>query len=93
MLVHERGLFAIFEKLRTKSGIYTQTDFKKLPDGTITKSEEKKATTELGELLLCFYCTSIWVGLVVAKFNPINALSYSAMAIVTEKITSEWKSR
>lgn len=51
---------------------------------------ERKATNELAKLFNCPYCLSLWLGLLVSKFRPLEALAISGGAtmlyIVDEKI-------
>lgn len=89
LLVRERGLFAVFERIREWAGVYPQTDFEKDEFGHITKHEQQKADNELGQLFLCLWCMSFWVGLVIAKGNFLNALVYSAGAIVIEGLVND----
>lgn len=86
MLVHERGPFAIFKGLR---------DSQLVPDAEYIKADPNHQAipvtlTELGQLLACVWCLSVWVApllMVVDRFAPrlIDALAISAGAIWVNK--------
>lgn len=82
LLVRERGPYAVLERLREAAGVHIETDFQTDANGALIKIEQQKADTELGQLFLCLWCCSLWVGLVVAKGNILNALTFSAGAIL-----------
>lgn len=84
LLVRERGPYAVFERLRATAGIYTETSAETV-NGQLVMTEQSKADTELGQLFLCLWCCSFWVGLIVAKGNILNALVFSAGAIVINR--------
>lgn len=55
-----------------------------------TMHGERAATNELAKLFNCPYCLSLWLGLIVSKFKPLEALAISGGAtmlyILDEKI-------
>jgi hypothetical protein len=87
LLVREDGPVDVFAKLRTFMGV--RYDEYSVPYGT----------NVIGSLLLCVWCTSIWVAFFVALLEkPTNilkllqrTLALSAMAIIIDEVTSEHK--
>jgi len=76
MLVHERGLFGVFTRLRVFIGAETND-----------ASQIGKPSNELGQLFLCVWCMSIWVGAIAAYLahRPIWVIMvYSAVAVLAQ---------
>lgn len=88
LLVKERGLFAIFERLRTWAGVYAESSADTI-NGQLVIFEQPKADSELGQLFLCVWCMSFWIGLLLAKGHVLDALAYSAGAIVIESMVKQ----
>lgn len=68
LLVHEAGPYDIFHRVRKMAGI------------TFDKESNKIADGELGRMLLCPWCTSLWVGLgltVLYAISPPLSLYFS----------------
>lgn len=75
LLHSETGPFEVFARIRGLAGI-SYDEFSK-----------PVAITEVGKALLCFWCTSLWVGVATAlvlKKSPIQGLAYSGGAILLE---------
>jgi hypothetical protein len=60
MLVNERGILAISERIRTLAGVYTVTKQHTLPGGQQYESAECAGDNELAKMLCCVWCTSVW---------------------------------
>lgn len=74
LLVNEAGLFSVFARLRRAAGVRTDNTGRKYADN------------ELGELLTCVWCMSIWTAglvLICERFAPriVDVLALSAAAI------------
>lgn len=83
MLVNERGPFAVFKRLR-------EAQMKKRAPNDYHGYTSEKAFTELGQLLACVWCLSVWVApllMVVDRFAPriVDALAISAGAILANR--------
>lgn len=72
----EIGPFDFLEKIRDFAGIYYD-------------EHSECQGPAIGKALCCIWCTSVWVGLVFAKGNPIKALAYSAGAILFNKVVKD----
>jgi hypothetical protein len=66
------------------------------PFDIIIRFRKLLGNSVLGKLMDCFYCLSVWIGLVFALFIGKNAvqvvmltLFYSGAAILAEKITNK----
>ena len=70
----EQGPFEILGRFRSWAGV------------RYDEYSEPYGVTEAGKALSCFYCTSVWVGLVIGRGNPVKALAYSAGAILVRAI-------
>jgi Protein of unknown function (DUF1360) len=71
MLVYETGPWFIFTKIRAKTGILHDEDGH--PIGW-----------PIGNMLKCFYCTSVWVAIVIYLWAPVQVqaiLAISGVAI------------
>lgn len=83
-IVRERAPFAVMEKIRAWVGAYPVI----IPD---YNTGELPKQSELGYLLGCVWCISIWVGLIAClllHFPLWYALPFSAVAIAyDEKIS------
>lgn len=87
LLVHEDGPFEMFLRLRYAAGI------------RYDDLSQPYATTFLGELLLCLWCASVWVGFAFAMLYlfapplvwqiPAWSLALSALAIFIQKFHEE----
>ncbi len=76
LCVNEAGPFDMFEKFREVIGI-------ELDEFSLVVGSNMFA-----QAFTCFWCASIWVGLLVAiihRDNPLKALAYSAGAICIER--------
>jgi hypothetical protein len=74
LFVDERGPFDIFGKIRDLAGI------------KYDEYSRPCADTEIGKALLCPWCTSVWVGTVIARGNLIKGLAYSAGALLIGRL-------
>ncbi len=70
----EDGPFDVFARLRDAVGV--RYDEYSRPTGA----------NVVAKGLSCFWCTSVWAGLFVARGNVIKALAYSAGAILIQEI-------
>jgi hypothetical protein len=70
----ERGPFDLFGKLRELVGVYYD------------EYSQCQGKNELAKALCCVWCTSVWVGLILARGKVIRGLAYSAAAIVVERL-------
>lgn len=82
LLVHERAPFAMLTKFRRAIGI------------RYDRHSNIVASNELGELFLCVFCLSVWVGILIAflhyrdwAFIPYG-LAYSAISCLLERVAS-----
>lgn len=73
LLSQERGPYDLLGKLRDWAGVYYD------------EQSACQGKTELASALCCIWCTSFWVGLLLARGNPVKALAYSAGAILLDK--------
>ena len=88
LLVREDGPSDVFAKLRTISGV--KYDKYSIPRGT----------NFVSSLLLCVWCTSIWIAVIIAALDrPVNiltfirrALALSSGAILLDEII-DWAGR
>lgn len=65
LLVNERGLLAIGERVRTLAGVYTVTKQHTLPGGQAYESTECAGDNEVARMLCCVYCASFWLAVVM----------------------------
>ena len=63
MLVNERGAFGVTEWIRNRVGVLTRLD----------EHGRAYSPNELGKLLECVYCTSVWVALPFALILGVYA--------------------
>lgn len=86
LLNREAGPAHLFEKLRYKMGV------------RYDEASEPYATTNLAEGVLCFWCSSVWSGAVIAGLAaltgairwrdiPLTVLAISTGAILVEELT------
>lgn len=86
LLHREEGPAHLFEKLRYKMGV------------RYDEHSQPYATTNLAEGVLCFWCSSVWSGAIVAGLAaligairwrdvPLTALAISTGAILVEELT------
>jgi hypothetical protein len=78
-LLHgEDGPWEIFAKLRDLAGIRYNEYSRPVSD------------SQVGKMLLCFWCTSIWAAIIIAildrRFDPVEILAHSAGAILIEQV-------
>jgi hypothetical protein len=87
LLSAERGPYAMFEKIRTWCGVrYTVV-------GGIETADSDK---EIGKLILCPWCSSVWLGAIASIFylwKPVVVwvalpLALSAVAIIADRIVN-----
>ncbi len=78
LLHHEMGPWEVFAKVRDLAGI------------RYNEYSEPISDSQIGKMLLCFWCTSIWAALIVAvldrRFNLVEILAHSAGAILIEQV-------
>ena len=82
MLVDEEGPFGVFVKLRAVTGL-------KYDEHSVAYG-----TNIFSKILSCLWCTSVWVGFIVALFtNPVyihtfllNSFAFSAGAIIIDSL-------
>lgn len=84
MVVQERGLFGVFERLRNafEQGATSETGIH------IPPLKTNFLKTEVHELLACVWCMSVWVSTlaVLLAGKPVwYILSYSAMAVLCQE--------
>jgi hypothetical protein len=75
LLHSEIGPFEVFARIRDLAGI------------SYDEFSQPVASSEFGKALLCFWCTSLWVGVATAlvlKKNPLRGIAYSGGAILIE---------
>ena len=85
LFVEEQGPFNIFEKIREYFGLYIiSTD-----QGVEKVVEEPNGYNFFGNLLSCFWCTSLYISIIVLILDKFKIgkvilqwLSYSGIAIV-----------
>lgn len=82
LFVNEEGPFDMFGQLRDTIGV-DRDEFGKI-----------FGHNQLAQAFTCFWCASIWIGLLVVilyRENPLKALVYSAGAICIERFyKSKW---
>jgi len=82
MLVHERAPFAMLTRFRRAVGV------------AYDANSNVYARRELGELFLCVWCLSVWVGWLIALAHYrswdfiVYGLAYSAVACLLERVAS-----
>ncbi len=73
LLYREAGPFEVFERIRNTAGVKHDTE------------GEPYAHNQIGKMLCCFWCTSVWAALPIAvlqrRLSPVIVLAYSAGAI------------
>ncbi len=73
LLYREAGPFELFDRIRKTAGVKH--------DGT----GEPYSDNQIGKMLCCFWCTSVWAALPIAvlqrRLSPVIILAYSAGAI------------
>lgn len=65
LLVNERGILGIGERVRALAGVHQVEVEHELPNGQTFKTTECQANNETGKALCCIYCTSVWTSGVV----------------------------
>lgn len=80
LLVNERAPYALAARLRYAVGVRTDERGKPF------------AETELGQVFLCMYCLSVWIGMALAfwhggKDRIARGLAYSAAVCLIERVT------
>lgn len=75
LLYREDGPFDVFGKVRDLAGVRYDEMSKPFSD------------SQVGKALTCFWCTSIWAGLIVGRGSIFRALAYSAGAILIRELT------
>ena len=91
-IVDDPGPLDLLDWLRERLGIEWVYDYNSQGD-PILGSGEWVAENALGETLSCFWCVSLWVGLVVAWCSRLavtvpwfwSGLAYSGLAILLRK--------
>lgn len=63
MLVYEDGFLHIFARLRRWAGVIVVEKVVRDTLGNEQRQKEAHATNPFGEILMCYYCTSVWVAL------------------------------
>ena len=90
LLVYEAGPYDVFRELRKRAGIHYDRHSNKIADG------------ELGRMLLCPWCTSIWVGIGLAVLYAISPplleyfslpFAFSAVCIVIQELLDKWRAQ
>jgi hypothetical protein len=75
LLHKEDGPFDVFGKLRDLAGVRYDEMSNPVSDNPV------------GKALTCFWCTSVWAGLIVGRGSIVRALAYSAGAILVKELT------
>lgn len=60
LLVNERGVLGIGERVRALAGVHQVEVEHELPNGQTFKTMECQARSEIGKALCCIYCTAFW---------------------------------
>lgn len=88
LLVYEAGPYDVFHRIRKRAGI------------TYDKNSNKIADGELGRMLLCPWCTSLWVGIGLTVLYAISPpllvyvslpFSFSAVCIIVQELLDTLK--
>jgi len=75
LLHKEDGPFDVFALARDAAGIRFDEQSRPYSD------------SQIGKMLTCFWCTSMWAALIVSRGSPVKALAYSAGAILIRELT------
>ena len=74
LLHKEDGPFDVFALARDAAGVRFDELSRPYSDNPV------------GKALTCFWCTSMWAGLIVGRGSIVRALAYSAGAILIEEL-------
>jgi hypothetical protein len=75
LLHNEDGPFDMFALARDAAGVRYDELSRPVSDNPV------------GKALTCFYCTSVWAGLIIGRGSIVRALAYSAGAILVKELT------
>lgn len=99
LLVNERGILAVGERIRALAGVRQVKLTHTTPDKRQYETTECAGDTEIGKMLCCVYCTGFWTaGAVLALWcigtgytlsfaeAVVNWFAIAALCIVCEKV-------
>lgn len=68
LLTVEHGFLGVFDRIRRRAGITYVTEDRRNLYGIVEPVEVPTANNLIGEILMCFYCTSVWVSMPFAAY-------------------------
>ncbi len=75
LLHKEDGPFDVFALARDAAGV------------RFDEFSRPTSKNQIGKMLTCFWCTSMWAGLIIGRGSIVRALAYSAGAILVKELT------